>query len=234
MMKKTINTENIIEFASCAESYLLGSLSLKELNESFSNNISDDEKESKVFFEELTKIEEKLTKDLAFYMASDPAANSEEEVRVAYPGYKAIAYYRTANILFRMNKKVVARIISERAHLLTGIDIHPGAQIGCPFFIDHGTGIVIGETSVVGDYVKMYQGVTLGALSLSQGAALKGQKRHPTIKNHVTIYANASILGGDVVIGNNVIIGSNVFLYHSVDDNSIILLSPQDLVVRKK
>lgn len=231
-MNKTICTELIINFATKMEEYLAGCLSkekaIVETKSLLSANLIDS------FFDDLDEVKAKLAKDLDFYMQSDPAADSEEEVVFAYPGYKAIVYYRLANVLVKYDQRFIARVISEHAHYLTGIDIHPAASIGCPFFIDHGTGIVIGETAIVGDYVKMYQGVTLGAISLSKGASLKGVKRHPTIKNHVTIYSNASILGGDVVIGNNVVIGSNVFLSKSVPDNHKVIMSPQELVMEEK
>lgn len=161
-------------------------------------------------------------KDLDFFFASDPAANSKDEIKITYPGYKAIVFYRIAHILYEKNKKVEARIVSEYAHSLTGIDIHPGAKIGCPFFIDHGTGIVIGETAVIGNNVIIYQGATLGALSPDQGQKIKGVKRHPTIGNNVTIYAGATILG-DITIGNNVTIGGGVFLLEDVGDNTRVV-----------
>ena len=186
------------------------------------------------FFASLYNVTKLLKEDIKFFMESDPAADSEEEILLAYPGYKAIVYYRIAHELHNLGILIPSRIITEEAHHDTGIDIHPGAKIGCPFFIDHGTGIVIGETAEVGHHVKVYQGVTLGALSLAKGAKMKGIKRHPTIKNHVTIYANASILGGDVVIGNNVTIGGNVFLMESVPDNTRVLISKPELVISKK
>ena len=140
--------------------------------------------------------------DLEFFFASDPAANSLEEIKLTYPGYRCIVLYRIAHILFNKNQKLEARIISELAHSVTGIDIHPGATIGSPFFIDHGTGIVIGETTIIGKNVRIYQGVTLGALSPKAGQKIKGVKRHPTILDNVTIYAGATLLG-DITVGNN-------------------------------
>ena len=186
------------------------------------------------FFASMYKVTKMLKQDLDFFFESDPAANNKEEILLAYPGYKAIVYYRIAHELYRLGIYLPARIITEEAHFSTGIDIHPGATIDSPFFIDHGTGIVIGETAVLGHHVKMYQGVTLGALSLSKGHAMKGTKRHPTIKNYVTIYANASILGGDVVIGNNVTIGGNVFLMESVPDNTKVVISKPELIISSK
>ena len=169
--------------------------------------------------EELECLKNKNKKDLEFFFESDPAADSKDEILLTYPGYKAILFYRIAHILYKKGQRLEARIISEHAHSLTGIDIHPAAQIGSPFFIDHGTGIVIGETSIIGDYVRMYQGVTLGALSPSKGQQIRGEKRHPTIGNHVTIYAGATILG-NITIGNNVTIAGSVFLLESVEDNT--------------
>ena len=168
------------------------------------------------FVDKLPELEANLKEDLKFFLESDPAIETEEEVIITYPGYLAITYYRIAHILASFEIPYVPRVITESAHSLTGIDIHPNANIGVPFFIDHGTGIVIGETSDIGKFVKIYHGVTLGALSLKDGASLRGKKRHPTIQDHVTIYSGASILGGDTVIGENVTIGSNVFIVNSV------------------
>ena len=177
------------------------------------------------FVKMLPKIQDDLSKDLDFFMASDPAIDCREEVVIAYPGFLAIMFYRIAHVLADFNISFVPRIITEVAHSKTGIDIHPRAVIGVPFFIDHGTGIVIGETSEVGNYVKMYHGVTLGALSLKGGSDLKGKKRHPTIKNNVTIYAGASILGGETIIEDNVTIGSNVFIVNSVLKDTTVIYS---------
>ena len=181
------------------------------------------------FLASLDKLESDLKQDLDFFMDSDPAISSEEEVIISYPGYLAITFYRIAHIMYELGVQYVPRIITEAAHSKTGIDIHPAAKIGVPFFIDHGTGIVIGETSEVGNYVKMYHGVTLGALSLSGGAKLKGTKRHPTIKNYVTLYAGASILGGETIIEDRVTIGSNVFIVNSVIKDSTIVYSQDNL-----
>ena len=186
------------------------------------------------FFNELNKLRDTLNKDLQFTFDSDPAVDSIEEIILTYPGFKADYYHRIAHILYKQNKKIIARFISEEAHNLTGIDIHPGAKIGDYFFIDHGTGIVIGETAIIGHHVKIYQGVTLGGLSLALGHKLSNIKRHPTIGNNVTIYSGASILGGDVTIGNNVTIGSNVFLVDSVKDNTKVILSKPELIIKEK
>lgn len=187
----------------------------------------------KKFFASLEEVSLMLKEDLEFFLDSDPAVDSKEEVILAYPGYKAITYYRIAHELYKLGINLPARIITEEAHKLTGIDIHPGAQIAHPFFIDHGTGIVIGETAILGHHVKMYQGVTLGALSLAKGKRMHGIKRHPTIGNYVTIYSNASILG-DVTIGNNVTIGGNVFLTENIADNTRVLISKPELSITKK
>lgn len=184
--------------------------------------------------EELTCLVAKNKKDLDFFFESDPAADSLDEIKLTYPGYQAIIYYRIAHILFKKGKKIEARIVSEYAHSITGIDIHPGADIKSPFFIDHGTGVVIGETSIIGHRVRIYQGVTLGALSPDKGQNIKGLKRHPTIGDNVTIYAGATILG-DITIGNNVTIGGGVFLLESVEDNyKVVNPKPILNIVKKK
>ena len=234
MRVKSICTEKVIAFIEAVENYLADCCDDVKVREQFKEVISNKEEDLLAFLDCLESIRVDLARDLLFFMDSDPAANSEEEVIFAYPGYKAILYHRVAHVLFLNGYKFVARVISEHAHFLTGIDIHPGASIGCPFFIDHGTGIVIGETTIIGENVKIYQGVTLGALSLSKGAKLKGTKRHPTIGSNVTIYSGASILGGDVTIGNNVVIGSNVFLLKSVPDNYKVALQEPELVYIKK
>ena len=200
----------------------------------YKKEISKNKQDITYFFNELDKLKDTLQKDLQFTFDSDPAADSIEEIILTYPGFKANYYHRIAHILYNQNKKIIARFIGEEAHNLTGIDIHPGAKIGEYFFIDHGTGIVIGETSIIGHHVKIYQGVTLGGLSLALGHKLSNTKRHPTIGNYVTIYSGASILGGDVVIGNNVTIGSNVFLVDSVKDNTKVILSKPELIIKEK
>ncbi len=173
-----------------------------------------------VFFEKVPFIYDELQKDAAEILKFDPAAESIEEVLVAYPGFYATAVYRFSHQLWKQGVKLIPRLFSECAHSKTGIDIHPGAQIGESFFIDHGTGIVIGETSVIGNRVKIYQGVTLGALSVSKEVAK--MKRHPTIEDDVVIYSGATILGGDTVIGHDSVIGGNVWLTHSLLPNSIV------------
>ena len=194
----------------------------------------DSKKIAKDFFSNLDNIIEDLRLDLKFAFESDPAAIDDNEIIISYPGFFAIVVYRIANILYKLGVPYIPRIMSEYAHSKTGIDIHPGASIGNSFFIDHGTGVVIGETAVIGNRVKIYQNVTLGALSLGRGQLLKGTKRHPTIKDNVTIYSGASILGGDTVINNNVIIGANAFITASVEENTIAILKSQDIEFVKK
>ncbi|HMO61687.1 MAG TPA: serine acetyltransferase [Ferruginibacter sp.] len=172
------------------------------------------------FFEAVPGIYDALLKDAAAVVQFDPAAESIEEVLVAYPGFYATAVHRFSHQLWVQGVKLLPRVFAEYAHSKTGIDIHPGATIGESFFIDHGTGIVIGETTVIGNNVKIYQGVTLGALSVSKGAAKL--KRHPTIEDNVVIYSGATILGGDTVVGKNSVIGGNVWLTNSVLSDSIV------------
>ena len=174
------------------------------------------------FYEGLPQLREKLMLDVEALFEGDPASSDYEEIIVAYPGFTAIYCYRVAHEFYLRGDKRTARLISEYAHSRTGVDIHPGAEIGDSFFIDHGTGIVIGETSVIGKGCKLYQGVTLGALSLRNGRKLKGKKRHPTLLDNVVIYSGASIFGGETVIGNNVVVGSNVEIKESVPDGSVV------------
>ncbi|MBR0088108.1 MAG: serine acetyltransferase [Lachnospiraceae bacterium] len=170
--------------------------------------------------QELPEIYRLLKKDVIAGYEGDPACKTVDEVILAYPAFIAIGTYRIAHVLYRLGQPVIARIMSEYAHRKTGIDIHPGARIGESFFIDHGTGVVIGETTVIGNHVKLYQHVTLGARSFpvnDDGTLVKGIKRHPNVGNNVVIYAGATILGGDVYIGDNCVIGGNVWLTHSVE-----------------
>ncbi len=167
----------------------------------------------------LPSVARTLETDVRAAYDGDPAARSEEEIVLAYPAFEAISIFRLAHELFRLGVPLIPRMMTEYAHQLTGIDIHPGATIGRYFFIDHGTGVVIGETCTIGDHVKLYQGVTLGAKSFEldgDGNPVKGIKRHPDIGNHVVIYAGATILGGTTVIGDRCVIGGNVWLTHSV------------------
>ena len=186
------------------------------------------------FISELEDIKKLYSDDLIAIKEGDPAADSIYEIVVCYPGAFAILAYRVAHVLYKLKVKLIPRFITEYAHSRTGIDIHPGATIGKSFFIDHGTGIVIGETTIIGDNVKIYQGVTLGALSLSKGCKLKNTKRHPTIKNNVTIYSGASIFGGETIIGNNVTIGSNVFITESIQDDMMVMIDKPKLIYKEK
>lgn len=170
--------------------------------------------------EEIPEIRRKLSLDIKATVNGDPAAKSNEEVILSYPGLEAICIYRIAHFLFTNGVPIIPRMMSEYIHGKTGIDIHPGAKIGESFFIDHGTGIVIGETCIIGDNVKIYQGVTLGALSVKK--ELMNKKRHPTVEDDVTIYANATILGGNTVIGRKSIIGGNTWVTESVPAESLI------------
>lgn len=230
-----ICSKEVMTFYHESENFVLGcSKDLDVVRQLFLSSICNDQVKADAFIKALPDIKKDLEKDLSFFMDSDPAVDSKEEVVLAYPGFKAIRYYRIAHQLYLLGEKLNARIIAEEAHEQTGVDIHPGATIACPLFIDHGTGIVIGETAIIGERVKIYQSVTLGALSLSKGSNLKGIKRHPTIGNDVTIYAGASILGGDVTIGNNVTIGSNVFLMESIPDNMKVTIGKPELVLQKR
>ena len=206
---------------------------VNDIKKSFLEVIDNKEDATDKFIGAFADIKKDLLADLDFFMESDPAIDSREEVILTYPGFKAICYYRIAHVLRNMGYLLVSRIITEEAHSKTGIDIHPGSQISAPFFIDHGTGIVIGESAIVGSYVKLYQCVTLGALSLSKGAKMKNIKRHPTIGNHVTIYACASILG-DITVGDDVTIGSNVFLIESVPARMRVTIGKPELVIKSK
>jgi len=183
------------------------------------------------FIASLVGLREKLSHDVEAAYAGDPAAAGYDEIVVSYPSIRALAVHRIAHELYSYGVPLLPRVMSEYAHGRTGIDIHPGAKIGSHFFIDHGTGIVIGETSHIGDRVRLYQGVTIGAASLRDASTLRGKKRHPTIEDDVTIYAGATILGGDTVIGRGSVIGGSVFLTESVPPNSRVMAeAPRQLV----
>ena len=193
------------------------------------NNITID------LLSKLPEIRRKLHKDIQAAYEGDPAAHNGEEILLSYPSIDAISIYRIANILYRHGVPIIPRIMSEYAHQKTGIDIHPGAQIGEYFFIDHGTGVVIGETCKIGDRVKIYQGVTLGAKSFDlddNGMPIKGVKRHPDIGDNVVVYAGATILGGDTSIGNGSVIGGNVWLTHSVPPDSKVYNAQPSPIIR--
>jgi len=186
------------------------------------------------FLASLPLLRELLQLDVEAAYNGDPAALTQEEVIVAYPFVEAIAVQRLAHELYLKHIPLIPRIMTEWAHRRTGMDLHPGAQIGAHFFVDHCTGTVVGETAVIGHHVKMYQGVGLVARSLSGGQLLRGQKRHPTIQEHVTIYAGATIMGGDTVIGEGSTIGANVFLTHSVPPNSLVIYEDVQVKVLNK
>jgi serine O-acetyltransferase len=181
------------------------------------------------FLERLPQIRKTLEADIQAAYEGDPAAFSKDEVIASYPGFYAVTINRLANALHKLGVPLIPRIWSEIAHGKTGIDIHPGATIGRNFFIDHGTGIVIGETTVIGNYVKIYQGVTLGGISTRGGQALRGVKRHPTIEDYVTIYSGASIFGGHTTIGEGCVIGSNVFIAASVPEYTKVSVKNPEL-----
>lgn len=184
------------------------------------------------FFERIPHIYEVLKTDIQAIIEGDPAAKSEFEVIRAYPGFYAISFYRLAHELHLLEIPLLPRILTEYAHSKTGIDIHPGAQIAEHFFIDHGTGVVIGETTIIGKHVKLYQGVTLGALSVDK--AMVNTKRHPTVKDYVVIYSGATILGGKTVIGEHAVIGGNVWLTKSVPAHATVYHKPEITVVERE
>ena len=181
------------------------------------------------FFRQIPGVRSLVQTDLQAAYDGDPAATGMAEVIFAYPGLFAITVYRLAHVLYTLKVPMIPRIMTEHAHSITGNDIHPGAAIGKYFFFDHGTGIVVGETTVIGDNVKIYQGVTLGALSTRGGQSLRGKRRHPTIEDNVTIYAGASVLGGDTVIGRDSVIGSNVFITASIAPCTTVSTKNQEL-----
>ena len=185
------------------------------------------------FLSRIGKIREYLETDVQAAYDGDPAAYSMEEIIYSYPGIYAITVYRIAHELFTMGVPLIPRIMTEHAHGLTGIDIHPGAAIDKYFFIDHGTGVVVGETTEIGNNVKLYQGVTLGALSTRKGQQLANVKRHPTIRDNVTIYSNSTVLGGETVVGENTIIGGNTFITESIPANTKVSAKSPELVIKK-
>lgn len=189
---------------------------------------------SLAFFREIPKVRAMVQTDLQASFDGDPAATSMDEIIFSYPGLFAITVYRLAHVLYRLGVPMLPRMMTEHAHGVTGIDIHPGATIGKFFFIDHGTGIVVGETTEIGDNVKVYQGVTLGALSTRGGQSLRGKKRHPTIEDNVTIYAGASVLGGETVIGSKAVIGSNAFITHSIAPGTTVSIKNQELQFKSR
>lgn len=205
----------------------------KLLDEILSGLVSSSFTISNSFFSSLPRLRKILNTSIDAIFEGDPASVSKQQIVLEYPGFEAILYYRIAHEFYVLSLPLLSRSISEIAHHSTGIDINPGAKIGDYFFIDHGTGIVIGETALIGNHVKLYQGVTLGALSLSKGRILKGSKRHPTVEDYVTIYSNAAIFGGDTVIGKHSTIGGDVYLTHSIDPNCIVLQTDKNLTIVK-
>lgn len=203
-----------------SKEYLIEALKILEYAKEEIDNIVER------YYEELNLLPGILDTDIEAGYEGDPAATSIDEVIICYPAFIAISAYRFAHILYKLNVKIIPRIMTEYAHGKTGIDIHPGATIGKSFFIDHGTGVVIGETTVIGNNVKLYQNVTLGAKSFSvndDGSLVKGIKRHPNVGNNVVIYSGATILGGDTYIGDNAIIGGNAWITNSVEANKKVL-----------
>ena len=186
------------------------------------------------FLRQMPAVREKLAGDVEAAFEGDPAATSTDETIFSYPGLLAIAVQRLAHVFYGLDVPLLPRVMTEYAHGRTGIDIHPGAVIGARFFIDHGTGVVVGETCVIGDGVKLYQGVTLGALAPAYGQMLRGTKRHPTIGDKATIYAGATILGGDTIIGEGCTIGGNVFLTQSVPPRTVVTAEPPSLNYRER
>lgn len=204
---------------------------------SYTNKADLKEEAQKLTFEfmnRLPHIQELLWKDVEAELLGDPAANSKEEIIFCYPGILAIFVYRIAHELYELQVPFIPRIMSEYAHSETGIDINPGAKIGEYFFIDHGTGIVIGETTVIGNHVKIYQGVTLGALSTQKGQALSGVKRHPTIEDNVVIYANTTILGGETVVGENSVVAGNSFVTTSIPRDTKVSMQIPELKLKNR
>lgn len=187
---------------------------------------------AETYFSQLEEIKNLLLKDAELILAFDPAASSIEEVILSYPGFLAITVHRFSHPLYKQNIPIIPRIMSEWAHSKTGIDINPGAQIGCPFFIDHGTGVVIGETAIIGNNVKIYQGVTLGAIAVRKEDA--EIKRHPTIEDNTVLYAGSTILGGNTVIGHDSIIGGNTWLTQSVPPYSVVYHKNQMVITNRK
>ena len=197
-----------------------------ELAELLSETVPEKERHEEIllsFFAAIPTVAEMLESDVQAAYEGDPAARTTEEIMLSYPAFEAISIYRIAHVLYTLGVPLIPRMMTEHAHKNTGIDIHPGATIGKYFFIDHGTGVVIGETCRIGEHVKLYQGVTLGAKSFEldeNGNPVKGIKRHPDIGNHVIVYANATILGGGTVVGDRSVIGGNVWLIHSVPEDT--------------
>lgn len=219
-----LNKQIVKAFLCCKKYQEVPSKELKSKTEAITNE----------FMQKIPKIREYLETDVQAAYEGDPAAYSMDEIIYSYPGIYAIMVSRIAHELHLLNVPLIPRIMTEHAHSITGIDIHPGASIGKYFFIDHGTGIVIGETTVIGEHVKIYQGVTLGGLSTSGGQGLKGTKRHPNIEDYVTIYSGASILGGETTIGEGTVIGGNAFVTKSVSANTKVIVKNPELKFKQE
>ncbi|MCM1288423.1 MAG: serine O-acetyltransferase [Clostridium sp.] len=195
---------------------------------------SEAENITTAFLDRLPHVQNLIYKDVEAELSGDPAANSREEIIFSYPGIFAIFVYRIAHELYLLKVPFIPRIMTEHAHGKTGIDINPGAEIGEYFFIDHGTGIVIGETTRIGNNVKLYQGVTLGALSTREGQSLSGIKRHPTIEDNVVIYANTTVLGGETVVGKNSVVAGNSFITESIPPNTKVSVHMPELKMKSR
>lgn len=219
--------QEVKDYSAGLEKELVGILNVTKACDDCNN-----EEVARSFFQQFPEIYRKMNTDIAAIQQGDPAAKNTFEIIRAYPGFIAIAFYRIANVLLKLDVPLIPRLLTELAHSKTGIDIHPGATIGDYLCIDHGTGIVIGETTVIGDHVKIYQGVTLGALSVDK--LMVDIKRHPTIEDHVILYSGATILGGDTVIGEHCIIGGNVWLTRSVPSYSTVYHQPTIKVIEAK
>jgi len=204
------------------------------LNQQISLVMEGAESVSIAFMERLPQVRALAQTDVDAAFEGDPAATNADEIIYCYPGLYAISVYRLAHVLYELNVPMIPRIMTEHAHNVTGIDIHPGATIGDHFFIDYGTGIVIGRTTVIGSHVKIYQGVTLGGLSTRGGQSLRGAKRHPTIEDNVTIYANASILGGGTTIAHDSIVGANAFITESIPPCTTVTNQSQQLNLKSR
>lgn len=207
-------------------------LSYKNDAKSYQEITEDAQEKALGFIRKIPEVQALLCKDVEAEYNGDPAANSREEIIFSYPGLFAIFVYRYAHVLYQMKVPFIPRIMTEYAHGETGIDINPGANIGEYFFIDHGTGIVIGETTDIGNNVKIYQGVTLGALSTRKGQQLSGVKRHPTIEDNVVIYANTTILGGETIIGANSVVAGNTFVTKSIPANTKVASTMPELEIK--
>lgn len=186
---------------------------------------------AEAFMDELPRVQSLLLKDVQAAFDGDPAATGREEIVLCYPGFYAIFAHRIAHVLYKLHVPLIPRLMSEYAHGETGVDIAPGATIGEYFFIDHATGVVIGETTIIGAHCKLYQGVTLGALSTRKGQSLRGVKRHPTLEDYVTVYSNASVLGGETVIGEGTVIGGSAFVCQSTPKNARVSVKNQEITV---